>query len=309
VKISFVTLFLIFLSFNLNAHHEGGFDKNETIGTQSSNSLCRADKFCSWKWSNGLQNFLEGKTFYGYFQNKQEFESKYFTLNSSLDEYGQYKLGPDHKGDYLFKSNGKELTGKWWIDNTNDICYEINGDFSGCAKLMTHHAGDEWDESQFVFYFINPKSKSITAKIIAMEQFSENLETKTNRLLEEEWKKEKEEKEENELKTGVKLVKAYANYIMLKNLNDTYGSSKELNNAKKHIKFIEDYYKDKVEIDIDTLWEQGKARYQKEYSRSAEIFASDYSAKGLKAFKVLKRELLDEANDNGFSSSNTDKDF
>lgn len=327
MKISFVSIFLIFFSFELYAGHQGDLDENESIVEKTVEDIIPMMSGRILEKSD-LHQFLEGKILYGYFPNNQKFEAKYYSLNTSLDEYGNYKLGLDYTGDYIFKSNGQEIKGKWYIKDWReeyywrDICYEINGNFSGCSQLVEHN-GKKYDAG-IVYYFADSDSfdndLSIVARITKIVQFEEGLASKTERLKEEKYnkeqeelelknKKERDEKKQNELKTGVKLVKAYANYIMLKNLNDTYGSSKELNNAKTHIKFIEDYYKDKVEIDIDTLWEKGKARYQEEYARSAEIFASDFSAEGLKAFKVLKRELLDEANANGFSSSNTDKDF
>lgn len=219
------------------------------------------------------------------------------TNNTNYDSLIKIALSVfDHKNCHILKLP----LGKY--DMWNNITFTIGNGFAPTNTFTPTKTLDEIKKLEQKFKKKVDEQKKLEKKII-------DEEIKKQKEQEEKWKKEDEEKKQNELKTGVKLVKAYANYIMLKNLNDTYGSSKELNNAKKHIKFIEDYYKDKVETDIDTLWEKGKARYQEEYARSAEIFASDYSAKGLKAFKVLKRELLDEANDNGFSSSNTDKDF
>ena len=118
-----------------------------------------------------------------------------------------------------------------------------------------------------------------------------------------------EKKIQNEIKTGVKLVEGYVNYLIIKNLNDQYGSNNDLNESKKLIKLIEDHYKDLVETDIDLLWQKAKTEYNREYASNVETLASFYSSQGLNLFKLIRMSLQTQANETGISSSTTDKDF
>ena len=123
------------------------------------------------------------------------------------------------------------------------------------------------------------------------------------------YKKEYEKKIQNEIKTGVKLVEAYVNYLIIKNLNDQYGSNADLNESKKLIKSIEDYYRDLVDTNVDKLWEKAKIEFKNNYASNVETLASFYSIQGLNLFKLIRLSLQNQANDIGISSSNTDKDF
>ena len=122
-------------------------------------------------------------------------------------------------------------------------------------------------------------------------------------------KKEYEEKIQNDITKGVNLIEAYVSYIIIKNLGSQYGGYEDLNESKKLIKLIEDYYKDLVDTSIDKLWDRAITKYRNSYSSDIETLASFYSSQGLNYYKLTRWNLQNQANQIGVSTSDTNKDF
>ena len=97
--------------------------------------------------------------------------------------------------------------------------------------------------------------------------------------------------------------------MIIKNLGSQYGGYEDLNESKKLIKLIEDYYKDLVDTSVDTLWKKATRKYENDYSRDIETLASFYSSQGLNYYKLTRWNLQNQANEIGVSTADTNKDF
>ena len=106
-----------------------------------------------------------------------------------------------------------------------------------------------------------------------------------------------------------KLIDAYMDYMIIKNLSSQYGGYGDLDESKKLIKLIENHYKDLVDTSVDALWKKATRKYMNEYSRVIETFSSFYSSQGDSYYKLSKMSLLGKANKIGVSTADTDKDF
>lgn len=106
-----------------------------------------------------------------------------------------------------------------------------------------------------------------------------------------------------------KLIDAYTDYMIIKNLSSQYGGYGDLDESKKLIKLIENHYKDLVDTSVDTLWKKATRKYENEYSRDIETLASFYSSQGDSYYKLSKMSLQGKANKIGVSTADTNKDF
>jgi len=320
-----ILLFSLLISFNAYAGHsgreEGGEENLKNLSFQQMDRMMSANILAG----GNLHEFLEGKYLSGYWHNLKEFEEKYYSLEDPEGPYDE-----TNKGKYWTKFDGQEYNGYWWIEHLKNgsawfqnICFEIEGKKEGCSFLIADKAG-VYDKDEPIYYFGTPDTdrrfSRIIAKVLKIKQFEEGKVTEIRRLAyEKQIKEEKEEKLkqqqqyekkiQNEIKTGVKLVEGYVNYLIIKNLNDQYGSNNDLNESKKLIKLIEDHYKDLVETDIDLLWQKAKTEYTRGYASNVETLSSFYSSQGLNLFNLIRMSLQTQANEIGISSSNTDKDF
>tara|TARA_Y100001970_G_C14105617_1_gene787924 strand:+ start:152 stop:1129 length:978 start_codon:yes stop_codon:yes gene_type:complete len=325
MKIIPTLLFLLTLVFstNLLSSDIKGKVVNDMIGYGESGGriLGNAD----------IQMFLEGKHLYGYFASGHEFEFRF----SSLEKFSTEDYYRDqNKGNYSFITDGEERKGKWWIDDWDNsynfisVCFELldgspvsflNNIYPGCWALLK-------DDNPADYFFIFPlqsrdkDTHPILAKITKIIQHEEGELAKSLRLKKEkdiaekkakdlEQKNEYEKNKQSELKSGVKLVEAYINYLIIKNLNDRYGSESELDKSRKLIKSIEDFYAGIVEQKVDTLWNKAKTDYENNYASSINELASFFSSQGSDLFKLANLDLQNHADEVGISSSDTEKDF
>jgi hypothetical protein len=136
---------------------------------------------------------------------------------------------------------------------------------------------------------------------------------------EEERKKREEEariakqkkQQEYQNKPETKLLDAYVDYLMLKNLYESnyYGTSAQMKQIKKLIKSIESHYKNLINTSADNVWQRAKNNYNSSFAESISFFSSSFSTKGQALFTLTLNSLVYKASDIGVSPGNTDKDF
>ena len=106
-----------------------------------------------------------------------------------------------------------------------------------------------------------------------------------------------------------KLRDVYVNYLILKNLNSTYGNYSSMDEIKKLTESIENYYANKVDTSIDILWDTAVTKFNQEYEESISTFDSFYSTQGESLYNLILMSLNQQANEVGASTSDIKKDF
>lgn len=127
-------------------------------------------------------------------------------------------------------------------------------------------------------------------------------------------KKDLKEVEENLTQDLIpirELEEAYIFYLIIKNLNknNLYGSDSQIDDTKKLIKKIENFYKKQISSDFDIIWDNAKEGYLRKHAGNVDSLSSSYSVMGKNFFDINMIGLIERAKEIGFSSSNTDKDF
>ena len=227
---------------------------------------------------------LEGKT-YTYLQKTNTGDWKIeheYLKNGSLNSFSVNEKGKIYPGDEA---------DIWWVKN-NSLYIQYQGSSSPTAFSFDFNNNKSFFESGGKLYEMT---------IVKID--GDNVEDAN--------KEEVVEDSSITEPSGIelKLINAYVDYLILKNLNDRYGSYSDMDDIKKLMRSIQQFYENILDTNIDNLWDKAVNEYEREYGENITTFASFYSTQGEGLYKLVLMGFNQQANEVGASSSDVEKDF